>query len=388
MSERRPFEDSKQPPHRPLRLSMRFFLVGHRRVALKRAEEKRARKIAKREEAVESDQSGDASPSITDDKELDLDTLSNQSRRAVLIISSVVLILGLWATWSALLPALGIANDVILWIAIRHVDGIAVSTGISLWDFTVALIFVIGGFVVARNVGGILELVVFERMTIDTGTRYAVITIGKYVLVSLGIVVGLSRLGVVLSSLQWVIAALGVGLGFGLQEIVANFVSGLIILFERPVRVGDIVTIGQLEGTVTSIQIRATRITDFDNREVLMPKKSIITENVTNWTLNDQVTRIILRIGVAYGSDIDRVREIILNAVSSHQDTLSTPSPAVFFMAHGDSSLDFEARVFVAMPNKRLPVTHDLNRSMNLAFSKNGIEIPFPQRDLHTRTVA
>ncbi len=368
------------------RLSMRLFLVGHRRLALRCAEEKRARQKAKRDDVIEADQSGDAVPEIVDNKELDLDTLSSQSGRAVFVISYAVLILGLWATWSALLPALGIANDVILWNGVRSIDGIAVSTGISLWDLAVASIFVIGGFIVARNVGGILELVVFERLPVDSGTRYAVITIGKYTLISFGVIIGLSRLGLDWSSMQWVIAALGVGLGFGLQEIVANFVSGLIILFERPIRVGDIVTIGQLEGTVTSIKIRATRITDFDNREVLMPNKSIITENVTNWTLNDQVTRIIIRVGVAYGSDIDQVRDIIMEAVSRHTDTLLTPSPAVFFMAHGDSSLDFEARVFVATPNKRLPVTHDLNRSINIALAKNGIEIPFPQRDLHIRT--
>ena len=367
-------------------LSLRFFLVGHRRLALQRAEEKRERAKAMRAENSESEQSGDASPTMSVDTKSTLDSLSKRSKRAVVLISAFVLLLGLWTTWSAMIPALGIADDVILWNGIHNVDGIAVATGISLWDLTVALFLIFGGIFVAKNVAGLFELVVFERMELESGTQYAVITIGKYVLVSVGIVVGLSRLGLDWSSLQWVIAALGVGLGFGLQEIVANFVSGLIILFERPVRVGDIVTIGELEGTVTGIQIRATRITDFDNREVLMPNKSIITENVTNWTLNDQVTRIIIRIGVAYGSDVDQVREIILQAVTDHVDTLSAPSPAVFFLSHGDSSLNFEARVFVATPSKRLPVTHDLNRSINLALSDNGIQIPFPQRDLHIKT--
>ncbi len=369
------------------RLFMRIFMVGHRRLIAKQAREKIEREQARRDAEMEAEQSGDASPKEVDEELTDLDAVANQSRRAIFAISVIVLMFGLWAIWGALLPALGIANDVILWDGVRNVNGVAVATGVSLWDLVVSLFLIAGGFVVARNITGILELLVFERFALVSGTRYAVTTIAKYILVSIGIVAGLSRLGLDWSSLQWVIAALGVGLGFGLQEIVANFVSGLIILFERPVRVGDIVTIGELEGTVTSIQIRATRITDFDNRDVLLPNKSIITENVTNWTLNDQVTRIILRIGVAYGSDIDKVRGLILDAVSAHPDTLSTPAPAVFFMAHGDSSLNFEARVFVATPIKRLPTTHDLNRSINLTLAKHGIEIPFPQRDLHVRTV-
>ena len=368
------------------RLTLRFFLIGHRRLTLKRLTKLRQQEAQRRKFERAADQSGDAMPKLLDEEVADPDTLSAQSRRGVLVILFVVLALGLWSVWSGMLPALGIVNDVVLWQGTHYVGGQAITSGVSVWDLVTALFWIASGLVVARNARGILELTIFERFNVDPGTRYAVIAIAGYLLVGVGLVAGLSRLGVNWSSLQWIIAALGVGLGFRLQEIVANFVSGLIILFERPIRIGDIVTIGQLEGTVTSIKIRATRITDFDNREVLMPNKSIITENVTNWTLSDQVTRIILRVGVAYGSDIDRVRELIFDAVSRHPDTLSVPVPAVFFMAHGESSLDFEARVFVATPAKRLPVTHDLNRAINRTLAEHNIEIPFPQRDLHLRT--
>lgn len=368
------------------RLTLRFFLIGHRRLTFKRLTKLRQQEVERRKSEQAADQSGDAMPKLLEEAATDPDTLSQQSRRGVLVILFVVLALGLWSVWGGMLPALGIVNDLVLWQGTHYVDGTAIASGVSVWDLLTALFWIGSGLVVARNARGILELTIFERFNVDSGTRYAVIAIAGYLLVGIGVVAGLSRLGVNWSSMQWIIAALGVGLGFGLQEIVANFVSGLIILFERPIRIGDIVTIGQLEGTVTSIKIRATRITDFDNREVLMPNKSIITENVTNWTLSDQVTRIILRVGVAYGSDIDQVRELILNAVSRHPDTLSTPVPVVFFMAHGDSSLDFEARVFVATPAKRLPVTHDLNRAINRTLAEHNIEIPFPQRDLHLRT--
>lgn len=183
--------------------------------------------------------------------------------------------------------------------------------------------------------------------------------------------------------MQWILAALGVGLGFGLQEIVANFVSGLIILFERPVRVGDIVTIGDLTGTVSKISIRATTIVDFDAREVLLPNKSIITDNVVNWTLNDPVTRVVIKIGVAYGSDLHKVSELLEQIATTHKDVLENPAPAVFLIEHGDSSINFELRAFVASPSMRWPVAHDINIAVNTALAQNGIQIPFPQRDVH-----
>jgi potassium efflux system protein len=217
----------------------------------------------------------------------------------------------------------------------------------------------------------------------DAGARYATITILGYVLVGAGIVIGFSQLGIDWSKLQWIIAALGVGLGFGLQEIVANFVSGLIILFERPIRVGDFVTIGNLSGTVSNIKIRATTVTDFDNREVLLPNKSIITENVTNWTLKDSVTRIVVKIGVAYGSDTDIVKGLLLKVVEGLDEVLEQPAPQVFFLEHGDSSLNFEIRVFVVRPEDRLPLTHAINTGVNKTLAENNISIPFPQRDLH-----
>lgn len=364
---------------------MRLFLIGHRRIVFKRITEQRQQQAAERKLGKGIEQSGDATPKMLGEEIPDLDTLSRESRSTLKILLAVVLIIGLWSVWSSILPALGIIDELVLWQGTEYVDGLAVSSDISLWDLMASLFVIIGGFIIAHNIRGILESTVFERLHIDPGTRYAIVTITGYFLVGAGLIAGLGNLGVNWSSMQWIIAALGVGLGFGLQEIVANFVSGLIILFERPVRVGDIVTIGNLEGTVSSIKIRATRIIDFDNREVLMPNKSIITENVTNWTLNDQVTRIILRVGVAYGTDIDKVRALLLEAVTNHPEALPEPAPVVFFMTHGDSSLNFEARVFVDAPSKRLPVTNDLNRSINMILAQNNIEIPFPQRDLHIK---
>jgi len=368
-------------------LAMRLFMIGHRRLALKKAREKRAKIEAERAISSDAEASGEAIPVAVAEPEVDTETISAQIRNTLYALAVAVLLVGLWATWNPLLPALGIATDLVLWQNSTIIDGIEIANPVTLWSIILAVLFLVGGFLAAGNIRGFLEVGVFSRTKLDAGARYAAVTIAGYILVAIGVVGGFSQLGIDWSRLQWIIAALGVGLGFGLQEIVANFVSGLIILFERPVRVGDVVTIGNLSGTVTNIRIRAATITDFDNHEVLLPNKTIITENVINWTLTDAVTRLVINIGVAYGSDVTFVHDLLLKTVATHPDVLVNPLPTVFFISHGDSSLNFEIRVFVTPPTKRLPVTHDLNVAINIALAENGIEIPFPQRDLHVKNL-
>lgn len=362
---------------------MRMSLISQRRFALKKARERRLKIESERREAErKGEASGEAVP-VAVTPEIKIDAINEQSKRILRVLSGVVLIAGLWWIWSQILPALGIITEITLWEQITLQEGVELRTSVTLWNVLLALIVLIGGIIAARNIRGVLEIGLFQRFNLEPGTRYAVVTIAGYLLVGFGIVAGFSQLGLNWSKLQWIVAALGVGLGFGLQEIVANFVSGLIILFERPVRVGDTVTIGTLSGTVSNIKIRATTVTDFDNREVLLPNKSIITENVTNWTLNNTVTRLVINIGVAYGSNIDTVRNILKSVIDKHPDILKTPPATVFFISHGDSSLDFVIRVFVDTTDKRMPVTHDINTAINAELEKNGIEIPFPQRDVH-----
>jgi potassium efflux system protein len=336
-----------------------------------------------REQRKEAEASGDALPAEKNHEPPNNEEVMQQSRSILTWVVGILFLVGLWFIWMPLIPALGIVDEIMLWQRISVVDGVEISSGVSLWNIILSISFLVGGFLAAKNLRGVFEVGFFERFNLDAGARYAAVAILEYIVIGLGIVIGFSQLGIDWSKLQWVVAALGVGLGFGLQEIVANFVSGLIILFERPIRVGDTVTIGTLSGTVSNIKIRATTITDFDNREVLLPNKSIITENVTNWTLNDSVTRILMTVGVAYGSDVSAVRDMLMKAVEEHPDVLKSPPPQVFFMGHGDSSLDFEVRVFIDHPTKRLPMTHEINTLINQKLIENGYEIPFPQRDLH-----
>jgi potassium efflux system protein len=364
-------------------LAVRMFMVGNRRYALERARAKRTQIEVARASEADHEASGEKHGLEIDPSLSDADIISEQIRALFKLAAFGAVIAALWMLWSPLLPALGIADDVSLWTRTVTQNGTITREAVSLLDLLIAVLFLAVAVFAVRNIGGLLEISIFEPFGLDAPTRYAIASITRYIIVAVAIVLGFSNLGANWSELQWIIAALGVGLGFGLQEIVANFVSGLIILFERPVRVGDVVTIGTLSGTVSNIRIRATTITDFENRQVILPNKAIITENVTNWTLEDDVTRLLLRVGVAYGSDVEAVRAIILDTVEAHPDVLAKPAPTVFFMAHGDSALQFEVRFFVGAPMKRLPTTHALNAAINTALKQNGIQIPFPQSDVH-----
>jgi len=225
----------------------------------------------------------------------------------------------------------------------------------------------------------------FRRL--GPGERYAYSTIVKYAVVLAGVAIAFDAIGIGWSSIQWLVAAVGLGLGFGLQEIFANFISGLIILFERPIRVGDTVSVGEVNGTVSRIRIRATWITAFDRKELIVPNKEFVTGRLINWTLSDAILRVSIPVGVAYGSDTDRVIEVLNQVARESRRVLRDPRPQVLFLGFGDSSLSFELRVFVRNAEQLFPVRHDLHMAIDKAFREAGIEIAFPQRDLHLRSM-
>ncbi|MFH2002079.1 MAG: mechanosensitive ion channel domain-containing protein, partial [Planctomycetota bacterium] len=237
-----------------------------------------------------------------------------------------------------------------------------------------------------QNIPGVMEIAVLRHLPFDPGSRYAIITITRYLIIGVGFFVVLNILGFSWSSLQWLVAALSVGIGFGLQEIVANFISGIILLFERPIRVGDTVTIAGINGTVSRIRIRATTITDWDRKELIIPNKAFITGELVNWTLSDPITRIIIPVGIAYGSDTTLALRIMEKVTQDSPLSLEDPPPRVLFVRFGESSLDFEVRVFVRGIGNLLSATHELHLAIDKAFREHGIEIPFPQRDLHLRS--
>ncbi len=227
------------------------------------------------------------------------------------------------------------------------------------------------------------------RTRMERGTREAMVTMSRYVGIIIAFVVALSVSGVQFTNLAIIVGALSVGIGFGLQSVVNNFVSGLILLFERPIKTGDWIVVGDIEGYVKSIRIRSTQIQTFDRADVIVPNSDLISNPVTNWMLKESRGRIRVPVGVAYGSDTEKVRDILLEVASGHDMVIkdgSAPEPQVRFRGFGDSSLDFELRCHIDHIDNRMLVISDVNFAIDKAFREHGIEIPFPQRDIHVRT--
>ncbi len=252
---------------------------------------------------------------------------------------------------------------------------------VSILSF-VAFIFII---FVTLFISRILRAVFRRRLAerFKGGLDYAVERILHYVVLVIGVLVGLESIGLDLSSLAIMFGFLGVGIGFGLQNIAANFVSGLILLLERPIKVGDMVTVGDDIGTVSAIKLRFTRVNTLDNIDIIIPNSTFVEENVINWSHGEEKIRIRVPIGVAYGTDARQVEELLLEVARDNARVLEDPAPAVLFLGFGDSSLNFELRAWVSFPRLRPSVKSELNYSIYEILNENGIEIPFPQMDVH-----
>jgi small-conductance mechanosensitive channel len=243
-------------------------------------------------------------------------------------------------------------------------------------------------WLLARFIDTALNQEVFPRISLPRGVPFALTSLTRYTILVLGFVAAVAALGFNLDRLTLVASAFGVGIGFGLQNVVNNFVSGLILLFERPVQVGDRVEVVGLTGDIKRIGIRASVVRTFDGADVIVPNGTFISDVVTNWTLADRLRRITLPVGVAYGTDPERVIELLLEVAAAHEFVLPDPEPRAYFLAFGESSLDFEIRVWTSHYDSRLQIHSDLAVAVNRALADNGIEIPFPQRDLHVRSVS
>jgi potassium efflux system protein len=357
---------------------MRFVLVTRKRLEIRRAHERRekARAAAFAAAQTASQEGGDAPPLpvVDEEEEVDIASISEQTRNLVRLAAILLLSAALYFFWREALPSLALL-DVPLWQQTITVDGATRTMPITVSNVMVALAILVITFIASRNLPGLLEIAALHRLRLEAGTRYAVSAICRYLIAILGLAFAFRSIGFDWSQVQWIVAALGVGVGFGLQEIVANFISGLIILFERPVRVGDTVTIGNLTGTVSRIHIRATSMTDGENREIIIPNKSLITEKVINWTLNDSITRVTLKVSVRYGVDTLKAQQIIMEAAKATPHVLDNPAPSVFFAGFGASALEFEVRASVLQLAQRSSVINDLNVSIERALREQEIAV-------------
>jgi potassium efflux system protein len=364
---------------------LRWFALARRKLARQLAQEEFEAMLAAQENESQSDSEGDSPPAPTEEP-LDIDKVDLQTKtllRSVLIVVAAIVV---WSIWAEILPAFAVMDQVALWNQTSTVDGAQVIAPVTLRDLMIGILIAVITAIISRNLPGLMEIAILQRLTLTPGSRYAIKTLVRYVVVTVGTFWVLSIIGWNWSQIQWLVAALSVGLGFGLQEIVANFVSGLVILFERPVRVGDTVTVGQLTGTVSQVRIRATTITDWDRKEIIVPNKSFITEQVINWTLTDPITRIVIEVGISYGSDVEKARGVMMQTLTSLPAVLDDPEPRVYFTGFGDSSLDFVLHAYSRQLSDRLPMIDEIHRAILAALREHGIQIPFPQRDLHIQS--
>lgn len=378
---------------------MQWVLAARRILVMSQNRARRAAMLAAQEAAGAGDEAAGTLPSI-EVPQLDISLINQQMLRMVRGFVGFLFLTVCWLTWSEVLPALQIVNRVELWSTVTTVTEQQVSPEgvgtrqqitrvevVSLGDLLLAGVFLAVSIIAGKNLPGLLELAVLQRLPFDHGGRHAITTLCRYAILLAGFVAAFNAVGIDWDNIQWLVGALMVGLGFGLQEIFANFISGLIILFERPVRIGDLVTIDGVEGCVTRINIRATTITDWDRKEYIVPNREFVTGKVLNWTLTDRINRVVVNVGVAYGSDLQLALQQLREAAESHPLLLTDPAPIISFEEFGDSTLNLVLRCYLPNYDNRLKVITELHLDIDRRFREANLEISFPQRDLHIRSL-
>lgn len=358
-------------------LLVRWILIHRRRLTF-------AQKLAARQRAAHNEAGQSQADFLTEaETAVDLVQVTRQTSELVRVLVIVAAFVVGWWIWADVLPAFEFLASVEAWrlnlpsrieiITLKHLFLSALTFGLT--------------FVAAKNIPGLLELLFLQRLPLDAGARYAVTTIVRYVLALLGVIIGFEFIKVQWSQYTWLVAAATFGLGFGLQEIVANFISGLIVLLERPIRVGDVVTVDGITGVVQRIHMRATVLRNWDHQELIVPNKEFVTTKLLNWTLSNSTNRVVVNVGIAYGSDANRARDLMLQVVNEHPNILEEPVPSVTFEEFGDSTLNYVIRCYIPQLDGRLATINDLHVGIHQRLQAAGIEIAFPQRDLHLRTV-
>ncbi len=405
---------------------LRWLFIERRRLLIQRAQQKRE---AEKEEQLAAGGEVEGIEFETP-AELDAAEVDTQTRRVLSAVVLASIAIGMYALWAQQLPALRMLDRVQLYPQVQLIDveaqqgttpalagdvlsgadetdqpsavspsptnplGFSNTEGqsepiraITLADVGLALIFFALTWILARNLPGLLEITLLKRLPLDAGARFAVTSILRYFIGIAGIVLGFGAIGIGWSQVQFLAAALTFGLAFGLQEIFANFISGLIILVERPVRVGDTVTVNGIDGRVTRIRMRATTVLDWELRELVIPNKVFITDHFINWTLSDPRIRVTVPVGVSYGSDVRLVQRTLLDSGQGYEHVVAEPRVRSLFLGFGDNTLDFQLRIFIEHFDYYIDAKSYLHMEICERFRELDIEISFPQRDLHIRDI-
>ncbi|MDF7670093.1 miniconductance mechanosensitive channel MscM [Orbaceae bacterium ESL0721] len=354
----------------------RWMWIQRRRIEFERTKQRRLERIQRAkatEEELASLNEGNIEEPI-----INLDVISAQSLQLVRSIVVMIALISMILLWSELHSAFSFMNNIRLWGTSSIIKGVEVEQYITLGALFIAILIMTITIQLVKNLPALLELGILQHLDLAPGTGYAIATISKYVLLMIGSSIAFSFIGIDWSKIQWLIAALGVGLGFGLQEIFANFISGLIILFEKPVRIGDTVTIRELTGSITKINTRATTIVDWDRKEIVMPNKAFITEQLINWSLSDSITRIVLTIPATIDADSHLVLQILKQAADDCGYVLKDPEPQVFLVDIQEGIQLFELRLFAAEMGHRMPLRSEIQQLIIEAYRKHNLTLPFP----------
>lgn len=358
----------------------RWMLIQRRRIAFDRAKQRRADILAQRARGEEDTPHNNSTEGSIDVEEpvIDLDVISAQSLRLVRSILTMIALVSVIALWSEIHSAFGFLENIRLWDVSSTINGIESVQAITMGSLLIAILVMVVTAQLVRNLPALLELALLQHLDLTPGTGYAISTITKYLLILFGGLLGFSMLGIEWAKFQWLVAALGLGLGFGLQEIFANFVSGLIILFEKPIRIGDTVTIRDLTGSVTKINTRATTISDWDRKEIIVPNKAFITEQFINWSLSDSITRVVLTVPAPAETSSEEVTEVLLTAARRCTLVLDNPPPEVYLVDLQQGIQIFELRIYAAEMGHRMPLRHEIHQLILAGYREHGITLPFP----------
>lgn len=357
----------------------RWMFIQRRRIDFERAKQRRNEILAQRNRINNEEDifhlSTDESHEI-DDNLINLDVISAQSLRLIRSILTLIALLSLILLWSELHPAFAFLDNIILWNITYIIKGTEDIESITLRSIFILILILIITTQMVRNFPALLELALIQHLDLTPGTGYAIITMTRYSIILLGTLIGFYVIGIEWSKLQWLIAALGVGLGFGLQEIFANFISGLIILFEKPIRIGDTITIRNFTGSITKINTRATTISDWDKKEVIVPNKAFITEQLVNWSLSDTITRVVLNVPAPSYVKIEKITDILVSSATSCSLVLKSPSPEVFLVELKQGILIFELRLYALEISHRMLLKHQVHSIILKKYKENNIELP------------
>ena len=306
--------------------------------------------------------------------------------RIVLIIATAIL---LYIQWSDLSSVLRYLDTVHIWNKTQIVNGAPVITDyLSIANILFAIFILIITSFLNKTLPVLFEKIILIRKDERfKSTSYSVKVISSYIIIGLGIISAAGAIGVKWENLQWLVAALSVGLGFGLQEIFANFVSGIILLFERQLRVGDIITLNGLSGTVSKIRIRSTTVMSFENKEVMIPNREFITSALTNWSLSSSITKMEFNVGVAYGSNVEKAKNILRNIINRCRYIAKDQASLIYVKALAASEVTLACDIYVTkIGDRKLAIDYLCQETLN-AFANAGIEIPFNQMDIHVKTL-